>query len=155
MAEHCCKKSYKVTEGHGTLVCCPSRQLFRHGFLQEFCVAGFRQNRNTSGNLFRLGLVFKLCLQLAMTTVRVNFIAPQDTPFDLEGFWEGDDVSVTAFSTGLNRRDGNECVIGGCGYDIPEWLDNCHIVGRSDNRTVSQPSIDFSISLSDLSPLVD
>jgi len=56
---------------------------------------------------------------------------------------------------GMDRRDGDECIVDDCGYDIADCLDHCHIVGRNDRKTVCPPSITFFICLSDLFPLVE
>jgi hypothetical protein len=89
-----------------------------------------------------------------MATVRANLIVPTDIPFDVSGFWDDDNVSVSAFSTGIDKRDGEECIIDGCGYNIPDCLDHCHIVGRNDHKTVCPPSTPFPIRLSNLFHLV-
>ncbi len=90
-----------------------------------------------------------------MATVRADLIVPTETPFDVSGFWEDENVSVSTFSTGIDKRDGEECIIDGCGYDIADCLDHCHIVGRNDRKTVRPPSTTLSICLSDLFPLVE
>ena len=71
-----------------------------------------------------------------MATIRADLIDPTEAPFDVSGFWDDDNVSVSAFSTGIDKCDGEECIIDGCGYDIAACLDHCHIVGRNDRRTV-------------------
>lgn len=76
-----------------------------------------------------------------MATIRAELIAPTFAPLNVSAFWDDDDeVSVSAFTTGIDKRDGEECIIDGCGYDIAECLDHCHIVGRNDRRTVRSPS---------------
>jgi len=82
-----------------------------------------------------------------MATIQADFIAPTKVPFVMSDFWEDDEVFVSAFSTGIDKCDGEECIINGCGYDITESLDHCHIVGRNDRKTVCPPSTTFSICL--------
>jgi hypothetical protein len=84
-----------------------------------------------------------------MATIRADLISPTETPFEVSEFWEDDEVSVSAFTTGIDKRDGEECIIDGCGYDIADCLDHCHIVGRNDRKTVHPPSTTFSVCLSD------
>lgn len=71
-----------------------------------------------------------------MTTLKIE---PREGPFPLDslpGFWECEEDMVSAFSTGIDGRDGGMCVIGGCEYDIPACLDRCHIYPQSDNEEV-------------------
>ncbi len=90
-----------------------------------------------------------------MATIRADLIDPTEAPFDVSGFWDDDNVSVSAFSTGIDKCDGEECIIDGCGHDIADCLDHCHIIGPNDRKTVRPPSTTFSICLSDLFPLVE
>ena len=63
-------------------------------------------------------------------------------------------MSVSALSTGVDKRDGGECIIDGCGYDITEYLDHCHIVDREARKTVRPHSTPLSLYLSHLFHLV-
>jgi hypothetical protein len=87
-----------------------------------------------------------------MATIRADLISPTETPFEVSEFWEDDEVSVSAFTTGINKRDGGECIIYGCGYDITDCPDHCHIVGRKEHKAVRLPSITISVCVSDLFP---
>jgi len=82
-----------------------------------------------------------------MATIQADFIVPTEAPFVVSDFWEDDEVSVSAFSTGINKHYGEECIINGCGYDITECLDHCHIVGRNDHKTACPPSTTSTICL--------
>ena len=78
---------------------------------------------------------------------------PRDYPFteEVEGFWEDERTSLSAFTRGIYTRDEDECIIGNCGYGIPARLDHCHIIQKNDKDTVSTPFICFS----DLSHIVE
>jgi hypothetical protein len=72
-------------------------------------------------------------------------IAPLFQPFPLSlttEFWDDDNASrVSAFSTGVRRRDGDGCIIGGCDFDLPKCVDDAHIIQREDNKTVRTPNM--------------
>jgi hypothetical protein len=72
-------------------------------------------------------------------------IGPRDYPFteEVEGFWNDESTSVSVFTTRLNNRDGVECIIGKCDYNISAHLDLCHIIQKNDEDTVSTPSSFF------------
>jgi hypothetical protein len=82
-----------------------------------------------------------------MATIGLIIIGPRDEPFieDMKQFWEKEDDNVSAFSTGINKRDGTQCIVGGCSYNLPMCLDHCHIIPRKDNDAVSTPSPSPSI----------
>ena len=82
-----------------------------------------------------------------MARVCASIIGPREDPFtdEVEGFWDDEGTSISTFTTGINNRDGVECIIGNCGYDISAYLDHCHIIQKNDKDTVSTP---FSLSTS-------
>ena len=83
-----------------------------------------------------------------MTRVLATVISPREDPFtdEVDGFWDDERTTVSAFSTGINNRDGVQCVIGNCDYNIPPYLDHCHIIQKNDKDTVSA-SLSLSTSL--------
>ena len=84
-----------------------------------------------------------------MARACASFIGQRDSPFtdEVEGFWDDERTSVSAFTTGINNRHGVECIIGNCGYDIAACLDHCHIIQKNDKDTVNTYS--FFICFSD------
>jgi|SRR5271156_5544335 len=62
-------------------------------------------------------------------------------------FWDNEDIQVSGFSTGIDNRDGVQCVIANCGCKIPSGLDNCHIIPPNDPDTVRIPVVFFHSSL--------
>jgi len=70
----------------------------------------------------------------------VEEVNHREDPFSLaemREFWDDDVVSVATFSTGTDARDGSECIVGGCGYNIKRCLDHCHIVGGTEEEEVT------------------
>jgi len=65
-------------------------------------------------------------------------------------FPEKDDtISVGAFSTGIDLRDGKECIVDGCGYNLMKCLDRCHIIGRTEDEEVCSICSPCSVCLID------
>jgi hypothetical protein len=54
-------------------------------------------------------------------------------------FWmtlDGQSQRSPAFNTHILARDGQQCTVQGCPYDVDSVLDICHIIGRKDDKTV-------------------
>lgn len=73
-----------------------------------------------------------------MAKIYTTIVEPRDHPYtaEVEHFWDIEGETVSAFTTGINQRDGAECVIGNCDYNIPACLDHCHIIQKLDTDTV-------------------
>ena len=87
-----------------------------------------------------------------MARVTANVIGPQLDPFPLEEmtqFWEDDTISVGTFTTGIDKRDGKECIVEGCGYNLMKCLDHCHIIGRTEDEEVCSICSPCSVCLID------
>jgi hypothetical protein len=78
-----------------------------------------------------------------MTTLLVT---PLFQPFPLnllESFWNDENASMSAFSTGVRRRDGDGCVIGGCEFDLAACVDDALIIPRDGKGMVRTPNMPF------------
>ena len=87
-----------------------------------------------------------------MATVYSTIVAPRLDPFGKEvaDFWDVEGARVSAFTTGINQRDGTECIIGNCDYNLVPCLDHCHIIGKLAADTVRSLFAPLSSSLADI-----
>lgn len=73
-----------------------------------------------------------------MAKIYTTIVEPRDDPFtaEVENFWDIEGQTVSASARGIDKWEGSECVIGNCDYNIPAYLDHCHIIQKMDTDMV-------------------